>query len=261
MMRRRFEAQVGSRNDITTVTARLLQAQNDLTQAKMQEQKARASLQELTGQPIEKIKPETVVSPLNGKNADALQTEALDASSEYAAAKAQLEVAQKMSDQKKASILPVLVARLEGLRYQSIGNPTVSYGQGYLALEGTFGNGLSQISEVRGQVAKVEGAEQQIEVTRRSTLQALESAVADSKSYTEQLKSVGEVVNQNQMIVESYLRLYLAGKKTWFEVLSAERELTQSRLSMADMKAAASSANNKVLRLLGKLFYLPIESQ
>ena len=63
------------------------------------------------------------------------------------------------------------------------------------------------------------------------------------------------------MIVDSYMRLYLAGKKTWFEVLSAERELTQSRLSMADMKAAAASANNRVLRILGKLFYLPIEAQ
>lgn len=261
MMRRRFQAQVGSKNDITTVTARLLQAQNDLTQAKMQEQKAKAYLQELTAQPIEKIKPEKVISPLGGKNADALQTEALDASSEYASAKMQLEVAQKTTDQKKASILPVLVARVEGLRYQSIGNPTVTYGQGYLALEGTFGNGLSQLSDVRGQIARTEGAEQQIEVARRNVLQSLESAVADSKSYGEQLKSVGEVVNQNQMIVDSYLRLYLAGKKTWFEVLSAERELTQSRLTMADMKAAAASANNRVLRILGKLFYLPIDAQ
>jgi len=261
MMRRRFEAQIGSKNDITTVTARLLQAQNDLTQAQMQEQKAQAYLLELTGQPITKVKPEAIVSPLGGKNADAFQTEALDASSDYASAKAQLEVAQKMTDQKRASIYPALVARLEGLRYQSIGNPTVTYGQGYLALEGTFGNGLSQLSDVRGQVARVEGAEQQIEVARRNVVQSLESAVADSKSYAQQLKSVGEVVNQNQMIVDSYLRLYLAGKKTWFEVLSAERELTQSRLSMADMKSAAASANNRVLRILGKLFYIPIESQ
>jgi adhesin transport system outer membrane protein len=187
--------------------------------------------------------------------------EALDASSDFASAKSQLEVAQRMTDQKKAAIMPALVARLEGLRYQSIGNPTVTYGQAYLALEGTFGNGLSQLSDVRGQVARVEGAEQQIEVTRRSVIQSLEAAVADSKSFSQQLKSAGEVVNQNQSIVDSFLRLYLAGKKTWFEVLSAERELTQSRLSMADLKAAAASANNRVLRILGKLLYLPIESQ
>ena len=261
MMRRRFDAQVGSRNDVTTVTARLLQSQNDLTQAQMQEQKAQAFLQELTGQAITKVKPEDILSPLGGKNADAFQIEALDASSEFASAKAQLDVAQRMTEQKKAAIMPALVARLEGLRYQSIGNPTVTYGQGYLALEGTFGNGLSQIADVRGQAARVEGAEQQIEVTRRSVIQSLEAAVADSKSYSQQLKSAGEVVNQNQSIVDSYLRLYLAGKKTWFEVLSAERELTQSRISLADMKASAASSNNRVLRILGKLLYLPIESQ
>ena len=257
MMERRYEAQIGSKNDITLVSSRILQAKSDLAQAVTLGARSRAALEELTGQSIVKVVPEKSFKT-SYKSSDAVQVAALDVSSELSSANAQLEVANQLVSQKKGEILPAIVARLERIRYQQVGAPTVDYSQGYLALSATFGNGLSQFSEVKAKASMAEGAREQIEVVRRALIQSCASTWADVQAYNEQLSVMNEVSAHNKGIVESFMRQYIAGKKSWFEVLSAERDLTSSRLTLADIRASAFVANNRLQRLTGQLLKIPM---
>ena len=71
------------------------------------------------------------------------------------------------------------------------------------------------------------------------------------QAYEEQLPDLTEVARQNEEIVASFIRQYIAGRKTWLDVLNSERELTQSRLTLADTRAAAISAQSRMARLAG----------
>ena len=54
-------------------------------------------------------------------------------------------------------------------------------------------------------------------------------------------------------MVSSYLRQYTVGRKTWLDVLNAQRELVQAQLALADNQAALNIASHKLQTLLGGL--------
>ncbi len=252
MMARRFATQIGSRNDVALVTSRLRQAESDVVQSRALRDRARAALEEITGSAIPAVQSQKPFA-LNFNSLDALQLTVLDAAVELRSARLQRDIAEAQVDQRTADIFPKLLARLERIHTASSNVPSVDYTQAYLVIEGTLGNGLAQVEGVRESAAKVLSAEQQVEVARRSLLQTASSAWTDYKSLEEQLPNLKEITQQNEEIVESFLRQYIAGKKSWLEVLNQERELTQSRLSLVDSYTSAISTANRILRLAGQL--------
>jgi adhesin transport system outer membrane protein len=252
MMARRFETQIGSRNDVALVTSRMRQAESDLVQSRALRERSRAALEEITGSAIPEVVTQKPYS-LNFNSLDAVQLTVLDAAVELRNARVQRDIAEAQVEQRTADIFPKLMARVERIHSASTNLPAMDYTQAYVVLEGALGNGLAQLDGVRESSAKVLAAEQQVEATRRGLLQAVTSAWTDYKSYEEQLPNLQDITQQNEEIVESFLRQYIAGKKSWLEVLNQERELTQSRLALIDTLTSAVSTANKILRLTGQL--------
>jgi len=90
-------------------------------------------------------------------------------------------------------------------------------------------------------------------MTRRALLQQTASAWSDFRSFSDQEAILKEITSENQEIVESFIRQYLAGKKSWLDVLNVERELVQSRLQIADIRATQMTAALRLQRLGGHL--------
>jgi hypothetical protein len=57
----------------------------------------------------------------------------------------------------------------------------------------------------------------------------------------------------NVAIVDSFLRQYRVGRKSWLDVLNAQREAVQARYSLADVDAQALSGALRVRLVTGSL--------
>ena len=59
------------------------------------------------------------------------------------------------------------------------------------------------------------------------------------------------LVESTSEVMESYLRQYTVGRKSWLDVLNAQRELVQARQALADHEAMVSMASYKIQILVG----------
>ena len=57
-------------------------------------------------------------------------------------------------------------------------------------------------------------------------------------SSARRLQSVQAALNANADVSASYDRQFLAGRKTWIDVMNAARELTQTEMQLADLQAS-----------------------
>lgn len=249
---RRLASLLSSKNDASLVNSRLQQARSELVQSHATETRALAQLEEIIGQSV-KGAMQPVPAAVDWANLDALQLSCLDSSSELASARLGRDLAQTQIKQRTADLFPRVVGRLERIHAPTVGLSSSDYTQAYVVLEASLGNGLSQLEGVNESSARLQASEQQIEITRRALLQQTASAWSDFQSYSDQEAILKEITSENQEIVESFIRQYLAGKKSWLDVLNVERELVQSRLQMADLRATLMTAALRLQRLGGHL--------
>lgn len=249
MIGRRLATQLSSKNDASLVNSRLQQARSERVQLRSLELRSRAQLEEITGQTVkEKLKGSS--ASIGFQNLDALQIASLDSSSEFASVRIARDLAENQIKQRTAELFPKLSGRVERINSPSAG---LVYTQAYVVFEANLGNGLSQLEGVNESASRLLAAEQQIEATRRTLLQQTASSWADYVAYRDQTTILKDITLENQEIVASFVRQYLAGKKSWLEVLNAERELVQSRLQMADLQTSLMAATYRLQRLSGQL--------
>lgn len=251
MIARRRATQLSSANDEALVLARVFQTEADIATTESSLQRARALIEELTFEPVQSVRPGETTLPDVGSLPD-LEDSALRVSPELASARLQREVADTEVRLKKADMMPRLIGRVQEVRSPTA-SQTLSYTQAYIGVEASLTNGLSQFDGVRQSVSRMQAAEQQIQVQERNLRQLCLSTWADANNYSVQIPALAGLVQNNGSVVESFMRQYIAGKKSWLDVLNAERELTQSQLSQADVRAQIVMAGLRLRRLTGHL--------
>ncbi len=248
MIERRVATQLSSNNDMALVEARVRQGLTDLTLTRSLQEKARNQLTELTSLTVAAVEPE-VPRPVALTSLFGAQQAVLDNAPELASSRLQIELTTAQRSQRRADIFPRVVARGEQMHTYNSQFPNDT--RFYIALVGQLGSGLAQLDSLEEAGSRILGAEQLFEATRRGLVQQAGSTWADMRAYEEQLPELTEIARQNEEIVASFIRQYIAGRKTWLDVLNSERELTQSRLTLADTRAAAVSAQARMSRLAG----------
>ena len=147
-------------------------------------------------------------------------------SSEQAAAEAETRV-------KKAQWQPTVSLVVE----RNYGTDYAPPHRTWLQVSAQPGAGLSSLASVRAAVARQESA---VETRRNAERELQQSMAADLASYeaaTEQMSVASLLRKSTQDVADSYARQFVAGRKSWLEVLNAVREAIQARLSMLDARA------------------------
>jgi adhesin transport system outer membrane protein len=114
------------------------------------------------------------------------------------------------------------------------------------------GAGLSTAAGIRAALARKESAAESRRNVEQELRQALAADFASHKATVEQI-GVGNLLRQStQEVADSYARQFVAGRKSWQEVLNAVREAMQARLSVMDAQALfAQTAWRLHLRAFG----------
>lgn len=119
-----------------------------------------------------------------------------------------------------------------------------------LAFEFQTDSGFRGYQAYRGSQQRILGARAALDAARRDVASAIAVAQAEHSSAKAQLGYQAQAVRTTEAFVQSSLRQFEAGRKTWVEVLNAQREAHETRLTQVQQYKVMWSANIR-LALLG----------
>jgi adhesin transport system outer membrane protein len=216
---------------------RLAQTRAQLQAVVVQAQTARLRLQQLTGTPLP-----GVIEPEGDRVVSASSASlALDAAQQRSPSLARLKALVRVQEaevaERKGDLLPELYARAE---YQ-IGSTSVSGAPDakriFVGLQSKFGAGLSSLSGIEASENKVGVARADVENAERTLAEQVLSDWTQSATLAARQVELQDSLQASRDTAQAWDRQFLAGRKTWVEVMNIARELAQAETELADVLA------------------------
>jgi len=231
---RRADGGIAARGDTRLAQGRLEQARARAAALQANVNQARAELESLMMQRIDAQPVPAALSPIAFANAEALAQAFVEASPVLERLTGQQRAASAEASLKGADRLPMLVARFE--RAPSL--LTNHYDtRTLLAVDYQSGGGLSAQSEYLARLGRVDALRAEIDAQRRELELVATSLWVQRATLFEQQTAIEGLVASSAETVESFLRQFDAGRRSWLDVLNAERELFDARLARAQIDA------------------------
>lgn len=251
MIQRRVRAEVSPQADETLAAARAQQAVAERLQFERALETARVSLEQISGISLAGgLRAPDRLPGVPGSELEALDA-ALDFSAERRRLQALVVASRAQIDVTRAGTRPTVFAAVR----QQLG--PVPFGtdrtRAFVGMEFKPGPGLSSLTAVQAAASRVEASEESVVVHERQLAQQVRAAWLDLQAQTLQLEPARAIAGSTDEVVASYLRQYQVGRKTWLDVLNAQRETTQARYTLADLEAGIQAAHLRLLMLSGRV--------
>lgn len=255
MMQRRVDQGVSARIELDLVTNRILQEQNSYQAAVEQQRIAMARLQQITGRRLS-----TTDLPVPNMSAlvdhaksytQVFEKMAFDQASFYNPTVVkehyQVEAAKQGVKALQAARFPTLYAQYEYEYYHDT-NKSGKDNEGEFSVGLSYdpGAGLSNLALARASESRVDSLVQSKEASRRLVLETLQTQYQQFASAKDQERSLIAAVAGAQIVVSSYRRQFIAGRKSWLEVLNAVREHSQYEVQLVEVRASIIAAYYKL---------------
>jgi adhesin transport system outer membrane protein len=234
-IQRRAQESVSPEIDLSLAIARLSQMQSELAQAQSAVGTSLALLVQLAADQLPTLNnvgsaldPSLLPRPVGDWGEKSVARDPLLAklAAEQAAAEADIRV-------KKSQWLPTVSVVIE----RNYGSDLVPHQRTWLQVSAQPGAGLSSLANVRAAMARQESAAETRRNAERELQQSMAADLANYVAATEQMNVAHLLRKSTQDVADSYARQFVAGRKSWLEVLNAVRETIQARLSVLDARA------------------------
>ena len=259
MMQRRVGQGVSARIELDLVTNRILQEQTAYQGALEQQRIAAARLSQLTGQAMPTTGSSAmpsiqVLSTYAKQQAASLEQQVFGQNGidNPSVVKAQFEIesAKQQVIAQRAARYPTLYAQYEHAYYHDDkDNDRDNDGKFSLGLNYAPGAGLSNFALSRASEAQVSSLIQSQEAARREVIEDIQVRYQQFVSAKDREVSLVAAVAGAQMVVSSYRRQFIAGRKSWLEVLNAVREHNDYQVQLVQTRA----------ELLGAFYRLQVD--
>ena len=237
LVQSRIDEGVSADSDLVLALARLDAIRSDVIAVRAQSDMALARLGQLLGRPVLEanlVSALAVARPVQLQLA-ALFDQALERSPSVQKAKSQVRVLEATVAERQADLLPEVYLRAE----RQYGNFNFANGgpenRLFLGVASRFGAGLSVLSNVTAAQSQLDAAVAEVQVQMRSVNEQVLADHALAWSTERRLALVRTSLRLAQSVSESYDRQFLAGRKTWLDVMNAARELAQTETQLADL--------------------------
>lgn len=167
----------------------------------------------------------------------------------------EVEVMRIQSDLRRADLLPVLSAQLDQDVYLSskTGEESRDTRVGLVLTGNLEGGGLAGFGRVKAAEAMVNAARKDVDSARNEVRRRIQGLMADRHSLSRVRVSNEVLVSANEETLASFLRQYDAGKKSWVDVLNAQRELGEARQSLEQTKTQYVETTLRLAAITGRL--------
>lgn len=233
-IQRRSDAQISPESDLLLTASRLAQAETEFDQLSSAEKRARRQLEELLDSPSTFRALTEPAPPSLPASLDELISMAELASPELMRLQAAERISQADLELTTAQALPTIYARYER-KFGPLDLFTARE-QTSIAIDFSPGAGLSSLYATRSARSKLRATGEAISTLKRSlrdriipnwiNLLSLKSQLPIAKRYSESAKGVAE----------SFERQFAIGRKSWLDVLNAQREAAQAEQSLAEIR-------------------------
>jgi adhesin transport system outer membrane protein len=236
-VQRRIGEGVSAQSDLVLAQSRLDAITADVIASTTQRDIALSRLGQLVGQTVQTKTLEEAIARPRGftQGPQTLLEQALALSPSVQKAKHQAEVQLALVNERSADLQPEFYARIEqqyGSFSYSSATPETRV---FVGVTSRLGAGLSSESNVQAARTQYEAALTEIDVQTRLVADQVSADQALATSADSRLVSVQAALESAKELSESYDRQFLAGRKSWLDVMNAARELAQTETLLADV--------------------------
>ena len=238
MLSRRIEAGVSSLADRELIKSRLAQINADLTVSLLKRKTSQEQLELLISNRMEcgiEFENQNVLqqrTPI-----DQMMQQMLGSHPSLKKLSAQIKTAEAERAKAKAALWPNVSLRAEHQNGSLYFDQTNSNNQIYVSVQASPGAGLSSLSNIQSAEAKVLQVQSEKLTKERELSDSLMRDYQEYHASMDRIEGMRKTIDASQNVLESYTRLFIAGKRQWLDLVNSSRELTQSQLALADLQA------------------------
>ena len=244
-MERRVEAEISPIADLELARSRAAQIQQDYTVTQASRRSALRILAELIADPAFELGPIPYYDAEDEiANKDALEDQAVAYDPTLERLRAQADVARAELDTRKSSILPQVNAQYS---YDDVFGSRVG-----VVLRSQTSGGLSQFSEVNSARQRITAALENIRVAEQQLRRDVETTLIEYEASKARAAISLTSAATASRVSASYTRQFIAGRRSWLDVMNALREAVNAEIGRADAEIGALSAATELLLVSGR---------
>ena len=238
---RRVEQEVSPQADLTLGRSRTAQVELDLAGAQELRESAVARLLQLTGGvPVQPTMPPAGVAESLPPQEQAL-AEALACSPSLQALSDLVDVAEAQRRIARGQLFPQLLLQLS--------QNEITGARAAVVLRAQTGNGLSRLTAIDSAGARIERALAEFNEAERRLREQLQRDYVLVEAAQRRIASGVLAADTAAQIIASYQRQFIAGRRSWLDVMNAVREAASARLSENEARVAAAAGTARILAL------------
>lgn len=234
IIERRVEAATSPDVDTMLAQARLQSARSAQIQATSVRDISKASLELTVGHVIDLVLVNNKPAPLSISLNDAVAT-GISVSPRIARIESEVKGFEANIKSAKSALYPQVSLGYEK-RYNDPDQLRVDQEETFVSVQFQPGAGLAVASSISAAKQRKQSARDSLEAEKRELRRQIKKAWNEYTSVSFQLEPSKMLVDATTSVIESYLRQYAVGKKSWLDVLNAQREATQARNTLVDFE-------------------------
>ncbi|MCB2080226.1 MAG: TolC family protein [Novosphingobium sp.] len=244
-MQRRVDQEVSPIADLELARSRAAQIEQQYTVSKSQRNTALRILAELVADPAYDLGPVPYYDPeADLVQRDVLEEQAVAFDPELRKLRAEADVSRAEVEATRASILPQLNAQYS---YDEIFGSRVG-----VVVRAQTSGGLSQLSQVNSAQLRVQSALENIRTTEQQLRRDIASDVIQYEAAKRRAEISKDATDTASRVSASYMRQFIAGRRSWLDVMNALREAVTAQLGRADAEVTVMSAASRLLIRSGR---------
>jgi adhesin transport system outer membrane protein len=246
LVQRRVAEGMSPQGDIVLARSRLSSVRADLEAAEVQQAQAIARLEQLLGRSLQIEEyaglladaRDDATSVWADPGFDVLLTQALEVSPVVRRGRFELDARKAEVDLARASTSPEVYLRAEHTR----GNLTAGETLLFVGVSSNFGPGLSDQSGVNSALQRVEAKSAENETRRREVADQVRADHLSAEASARRVQILADSAELAQTVLVTWRRQFLAGRKTWQDLMNAAREKAQADVLVGESRAALWAA-------------------
>jgi len=234
IIERRVEAETSPDVDAMLAQARLQSARSAQIQAASIKDISKASLELTVGRVIDAVLVNNNPEPFGISLNEAVAT-GIKVSPRIARIESEVKGFEANIKSAKSALYPQVSLGYEK-RFNDPDSSRVDQEETFVSVQFQPGAGLAVASSISAAKLRKQSARDSLEAEKRELRRQIKTAWNEYASVSFQLEPSKMLVDATNSVIESYLRQYAVGKKSWLDVLNAQREATQARNTLVDFE-------------------------
>lgn len=241
LISRRIEQGISSKSEMVLVKSRLEQMKSDEVASAAAHSVALSHLTQLVGTELKSTNINYETGDLRWRvPAATLLPRAINQSPTLGRLSAQALVTKWEMEEQAASLYPEVYMRLE----RQVGNYSAALAslgpvnRVFVGMSASLGAGLSSSERINALQARYDAAQEDVQAGVRSVSDQIVSDAEQLEATQRRVAALEVVAAQSRELVTGGERQFLAGKKSWQDLMNASREQVQAEVQLADAKAS-----------------------